>query len=244
MKIAILSDIHANFHALQKVLEDIETQKCDKVLCLGDLAMAGAQPRLVIDLIRKQDNWIIIQGNTDKMIAEYTPELYEQVEKVYPVMANALKDDVKILEDDKKEFLKNLPEKRSLLIEGVKVLMVHGSPRRNNEDILPNMPIEDIEKMLEGVQEDLIFCGHTHIPCAYQTNSGKTVVNVGSVGRPMTSDKKACYVIAEFENGSFTIEHRLLDYERLLVAQIISLRGFKGCTTLADMIINPQERHA
>ena len=244
MKIGILSDIHGNFHALQKVMEDIKAQKCEKVFCLGDVAMAGSQPRIVIDFIRKQDNWVIIQGNTDKMIAEYTPELYEEVKKVYPVMANALKDDVDIIEDDKKEYLKKLPEKRSLLIEGVKVLLVHGSPRRNNEDILPNMPMQEIERMVDNVQEDLIFCGHTHIPCAYQTVSGKTVVNVGSVGRPMTPDKKACYVIAEFKNESFTIEHRLLDYDRLVVAKIIGMRGFEGCTTLADMILNPKERHA
>lgn len=63
-------------------------------------------------------------------------------------MANALADDVLFIEDDKKEYLRNLPPQKEIVIDGVKVLLVHGSPRRNNEDILPNMPLKDIEDML------------------------------------------------------------------------------------------------
>ena len=67
--------------------------------------------------------------------------------------------------------------------------------RANNEDILPEMPIEVVEEIIEGTDAKLILCGHTHVPCAYQTNKGQTVVNVGSVGRPMTPDPKSllCY---------------------------------------------------
>ena len=51
MKVAVLSDIHGNFQALESVLKDIEQNNCSKVLCLGDLAMAGPQPRVVIDYV-------------------------------------------------------------------------------------------------------------------------------------------------------------------------------------------------
>lgn len=244
MRVAIISDIHANWQALDAVMEDIKSQCCERVLCLGDLAMAGPQPRMVIDFVRKQDNWEIIQGNTDKLIADFSPEIIEDMKSKFPVMAKALADDVYFLEDDKKEYLRNLSAQKELEIEGVKILMVHGSPRRNNEDILPDMPLEQIEEILKDVAVDLIFCGHTHVPCGYQTDSRKTLVNVGSVGRPMTKNPQACYVVADINNGKFSIEHRFVDYDRETAASIMRMRGFEGCETLAEMILHPTQRHA
>lgn len=243
MRVAVLSDIHGNFQALESVIKDLQENHCDKVLCLGDLAMAGPQPRMVIDYIRQQNNWVVIQGNTDKLIADFSPEVFEDVKKGFPVMANALADDILVIEEDKKDYLKNLPPQKELVLDGVKVLLVHGSPRRNNEDILPNMPLNEIENMLAGTDADLIFCGHTHVPAGYQTNSKQTVVNVGSVGRPMTSEPKSCYVIADFQDGGFSIEHRFVDYDRETAAEIIRARGFEGADKLAGMILNPTSRH-
>ena len=243
MKVAVISDIHGNFQALKSVLDDMAKFGCEKILCLGDLAMAGPEPGVIIDYVQEQDGWEIIQGNTDKMIAEYSTELFEQVYSTFPVMANALADDVKILSEAQKNFLKNLPQQKEIDICGVKVLMVHGSPRKNNEDILPDFPIEKVEEIISGTDADLIFCGHTHIPCGYQTNKKQTVVNVGSVGRPMHGEPKACYVIANFENGTFSIEHRFVDYDKETAAGIVSQRGFDGCLKLASMILNPKDRH-
>lgn len=243
MKLAVLSDIHANFQALETVMEDIKKEKCERVLCLGDIAMAGPQPRIVIDYIRNQNNWIIIQGNTDNMIGNFCPEIFNNVKKVFPIMANALADDILIIEDDKKNYLANLPPQKSIEIEGVKILMVHGSPRRNDENIMPNMLLTDVEEIIKGTTEDLILCGHTHIPAGYQTSTKQTVVNVGSVGRPMTPDAKACYVILNIENGGFEIEHRFLDYDREMAASILKLREFEGNKELSEILLNPTKRH-
>lgn len=243
MKVAVLSDIHGNFQALESVMEDVKANNCEQVFCLGDLAMAGPQPRMVIDYVRKQNNWTVIQGNTDKMIADFSPEILQNVKNNFPVMANALADDIIFIEEDKKDYLRNLPAQKELTLEGVKLLLVHGSPRRNNEDILPDMPLKIIEEMLEGTNADLIFCGHTHVPAGYQTNKKQTVVNVGSVGRPMTEEPKACYVIADFQDGGFSIEHRFIDYDRQTAADIMSARNFDGADKLAQMILHPVSRH-
>lgn len=243
MKIAVLSDIHGNMQALNRVLTDIKEQNCEKVFCLGDLAMAGPEPEKVIEFVEKQQNWTVIQGNTDKMIADFTPEILKNTEKAFPVMGHALADDVLFLSDEAKNFLKNLPPQKELEVEGVKVLLVHGSPRRNNEDILPDMPLETIEEIIKDTTADLIFCGHTHVPAGYQTTKKQTVVNVGSVGRPMTPDAKACYCVAGFNNGEFTIEHRLLDYDREKAAKIMQDRMFDGAEKLAQMILHPTSRH-
>lgn len=243
MKVAVLSDIHGNFQALESVMEDVKANNCEQVFCLGDLAMAGPQPRMVIDYVRKKNNWTVIQGNTDKMIADFSPEILQNVKNNFPVMANALADDVIFIEEDKKDYLRNLPAQKELTLEGVKLLLVHGSPRRNNEDILPDMPLKIIEEMLEGTNADLIFCGHTHVPAGYQTNKKQTVVNVGSAGRPMTDEPKACYVIADFQDGGFSIEHRFIDYDRQTAADIMSARNFDGADKLAQMILHPVSRH-
>ena len=243
MKIAVISDIHGNFQALDSVLEDMRKNHAEQVFCLGDLAMAGPQPRLIIDLISKKSDWVVIQGNTDKMIADFSPEIMENVKKSFPIMANALADDVYFIEDEMKQYLKNLPARKEVEVEGVKVLLVHGSPRRNNEDILPDLPIKKVEEMIEGTNADVIFCGHTHIPCGYQTSRKQTIVNVGSVGRPFTEDPKACYVLAEFQDGGFSIEHRFVDYDREMAANILRSRDFEGSDKLAQMLISPSSRH-
>lgn len=243
MKIAVISDIHANFPALEAVMKDIRRENCEKVFCLGDLAMAGPQPHMVIDFVRKQSDWTVIQGNTDKLIAEYSQKTYEDVKQMYPMMANALADDARILEEDKRQYLASLPPQLELEIEGVKVLLVHGSPRKNNENIFPNMPLNEVEEMIKDTDADLIFCGHTHQPCGYQTSSKQTVVNVGSVGRPMTEVPDACYVVADFNNGGFSINHKFVDYDRKLAAEIVRARGYEGADKIAGLLLNPTERH-
>ena len=243
MKIAVISDIHGNMQALDSVLKDIKSQKCEKILCLGDLALAGPQPDKVIDFIKEQKDWEVIQGNTDKLIGDFHPALADELKSKFEVMGNALEYDVNSLTQEQKEYLKNLPAQKTFMIDGVKILAVHGSPRRNNEDILPDRPIKEIEEILKNADADLIFCGHTHIPCGYQTTHKQTVVNAGSVGRPMTEDAKPCYVVTEIENGKFSIEHRFVDYNRNLAAELLMQREFKGRENITEMLIHPTQRH-
>ena len=243
MRIAVLSDIHANAQALEAVMNDINAQNCEHVICLGDITLAGPSPLEVTDYVMQQESWTTIQGNTDKMIAQYGPEVMEFLEAQYPVMANAMADDVNQINDTHRAFLASLPPMLSFEIEGVTVLLTHGSPRANNEDILPGLPIEQVEEMIAGTTEKLILCGHTHVPCAYQTNTNQTVVNVGSVGRPMTEIPQACYAILDINDGIFEIRHCFVDYDNKLAASLMSQRGFVGADRLADLLLNPVERH-
>jgi len=246
MKIAIISDIHGNMQALNAVLEDIKKENCANIFCLGDLAMAGPEPIEAIKIIKKlhdEGTLELIQGNTDEMIGNYSPIVNEKVSSAFPIMAAALENDAQIIPTELKEFLKNLPKQKELEIEGVKVLLVHGSPRKNDENIAPNLPIENIEEMIEGTDADVIFCGHTHIPCGYQTNKKQTVVNDGSVGRPFTENPRACYVVANFSDGSFDVTHKFIDYDNEKASEILSKRDFEGAEKLAQILIKPEFRH-
>lgn len=244
-KIAIISDIHGNIQALEVVLDDIKNEQCNKIFCLGDLAMAGPEPAKAIEIIKElydEGKLELIQGNTDEMIANYS-EFGDKVKAAFPIMGNALEDDVKLIPEPLKEFLKNLPKQKELEVEGVKVLLVHGSPRKNDENIFPDMPVEKIEEMIAGTKADIIFCGHTHIPCGYQTNTKQTVVNDGSVGRPFTENPQACYAIATFDKGGIQVKHKFLDYDKQKASEILSKRNFEGAEKLAQILIRPENRH-
>ena len=246
MKIAVISDIHGNMDALDAVLEDIDQQGCEKIFVLGDYAMAGPQPSLVVDyFFRKQfdEKYKMIQGNTDLMIAEYTQEIYESIKNNAPIMAEALLNDVSLLNPIQKDFLKNLPIQLEVEVDDTKILLVHGSPRRNNEDILPDTSLQEVEKMLENVKANVVVCGHTHLPCGFQTSTKQTVVNVGSVGRPFTSEPKSCYLVITITNGNCLFEHRFVDYDKKTASDKLRNRDFAGADKLADMLLNPTVRH-
>ncbi len=248
MKIAIISDIHGNIDALNNVLDDIKKEECVKIFCLGDIAMAGPQPKETIAKIKtliEAGNFHIIQGNTDKMLSEFSFDIYKEIIKTSTVMASAYLADNKLLSDEEKTFLRNLPEKEEINLFGIKILLVHGSPRKNNENIFPNLSIEQVEEMIKDTDADLILCGHTHMPCGYQTNTEQTVVNAGSVGRPFSETPKACYVVLDIneKDSTYTLKHKLIEYNVEHASEILRKRDFEGSDKLAKMLIKATSRY-
>ena len=246
MRIAVISDIHGNMEAVEAVMDDIKKAGCEKLFVLGDYAMAGPEPQKTIKYFMNKannSNVEMIQGNTDLMIADYATDLFETLKEKAPVMASALQDDVKQITSKEQSFLKNLPAQKHVEIEGVSFLLVHGSPRKNNEDILADTPLENIEKMVENVSEQVILCGHTHIPCGLQTKSRKTIVNAGSIGRPFTPEAKSCYLIIDATDGNYMFEHRFIEYDNNKAANKLKKRKFSGAELLANTLLNPEKRH-
>lgn len=194
MKIAGISDIHGNLHALEAVLEDMETQNIDKIFICGDLALMGVKPEQTVDKIIELINHgkaVAILGNTDEMII----------------------NDNEILRPDQIEFLKILPVKRSIKVGALEILLVHGSPRRIDENISPDIDESILKEIVSRVKEDIIFCGHTHLPAVHEID-GKTIVNNGSVGRPFTKNPDACYSILDYPDlntKEFSISHRFVN---------------------------------
>lgn len=246
MKIAIISDIHGNIQALEAVMQNIKQEKCEKIFCLGDLAMAGPEPSKTIDKIKelqKTTDFILIQGNTDEMIANCDNQILHMLKENNPIMANALQSDIQEISEEQKLFLRNLPKQKETEIEGIKILLVHGSPRKNNENIYPDLKIEEVEEMISQTDADIIFCGHTHMPCGYQTNTKQTVVNVGSIGRPFSEEPKSCYAVLEINNKEFSIKHNFINYDFKTAAEILKERGFDGADKLAQMLIHATSRY-
>jgi len=246
MKIAVISDIHGNMEAIEAVMADIQKERCDKIFALGDYAMAGPEPENTIDWFMQKSgdaNIVMIQGNTDLMIADYCNEIYDMVREKAPTMAEALKDDYFRINPVQRAFLKNLPQQELIEIDGIKILLVHGSPRRNNEDILPDLTVKEVEQIVEGTDADIILCGHTHIPCGFQTSRKQTVVNVGSIGRPFTPEPKSCYLKLTITNGKCLFEHKFVEYNKERAALKLRKREFAGSNKLANTLLDPKLRH-
>lgn len=243
MKIAVISDIHANKDAFDRVFEDIKKFNPDKIFCLGDLILAGYDPNYVCEKIMELkdsmgEDFQIIQGNTDKMVSNCTPELIEKTKKAFACMGYSLEEDIKITDKKYLDFVRELDEKKTLVINSLKIDLVHGSVRNQSENIYPGLSDEEAEETCKDTTSDLILCGHTHIPCGYSLNSGKTIINAGSVGRSMTKDKKAVYLQLTIDSeGKFFLEHRFIKYDNEKVSKHILSRAFKHCEDLAVMYI-------
>lgn len=239
MKIAVLSDIHGNIEALKAVLKDIESQEINRLYILGDLAFCGPKPRETLDyIISNLSKHIIIQGNTDEMIVKATGDMDDPYTPKKEIMANALKYAQEVLDEDHKLFLANLPPQHYEEIGGLKILFVHGSPRKNDEGIYQKVKFSKLKEMVEDTDANLIFCGHTHYPVIHVVDNVR-IVNDGSVGRPFEDNVKAVYAIldlTEVEERKYTIEHRYVPYDYEIAANDLEKCSFDGSDILADML--------
>lgn len=236
IKVAVISDIHGNMEALSSVLKDIDNSEIKKLLILGDLALMGPEPNETISFIKNLPQKYeieIIQGNTDLFITS------QQLPNVPDFAKNSILYAQANLSKENIEFLKSLPQTKSITIGETSILLTHGSPRKNDENILPAQSIETIKPMLAGVCEALILCGHTHLPAGYQIEK-QTVVNVGSVGRPFTENQKSCYVVLEIDEekpNAFSVEHRFIAYDANLAAQKLEKLDFDGAKYLSELLL-------
>ncbi len=160
MRVAAIYDIHANFSALKAVLEAIRKINVDQVIVGGDLAW-GSEPRQVMDLLMEyKDEFIFIRGNVDREVSYR----YGKEKGLDDFTAELNQWCADQLTEDQLRFLKSLPEKTILNVDGLgEVLFVHGSPRSDEEAIRINTTENEIRPMIENVSQDIIVCGHTHI---------------------------------------------------------------------------------
>ena len=136
----------------------------------GDLA-AGPLPAETLDRIMELDA-LVLRGNADR-------ELLSD-----PLPSGGLIDEWvgEQLDDRHREYIAALPEQIELGVEGVgHVLFCHGSPRSDEEMILQSTPEEWLREMLDGVEADVVVCGHTHMQFDRRVDRWR-VVNAGSVG--------------------------------------------------------------
>lgn len=212
MKLAIISDIHANIHALQAVWEDIASVRPDAVYCLGDLVGYGAYPNETIDFIRQKEIPSVM-GNYDEGVGfdlddcgcVYKDPRKDRLGKM------SLKWTQAQTSEANKDFLRKLQMK--IRLEGPKhnILFIHGSPRKINEYIYEDRPRATFERIAKVAGADVLLFGHTHLPYKKKV-SGVLFVNSGSVGKPKDGNPDSGYVTLDL-GRKIDVEFRRVPYD-------------------------------
>jgi putative phosphoesterase len=213
MRVALISDLHANLVALETALTDIARRRVDRVVCLGDIADLGPEPHATNERLRAM-SIPCIQGNHDSFVEEF-PGLMDVVEWCK-----------QRLTDEDVAFLATLPASLRLeLAPGVVMLCVHGSPHSYDEPLLVDTPSERLDEWTLAPDVHVVVAGHTHVQLV-RRHGGRTFVNVGSVGQPFLAPfdgqsppvclRRAEYAIVQWDAGQLNIELKSvpLDFAR------------------------------
>jgi len=207
MKIALFSDIHSNLPALEGFFKDAYERKPDSMYCLGDLVGYNIWPNEVIDEVRRR-SIPTIAGNYDFGIGRRSDDCgcaYKtDKEKAFGKISIAYTNEV--VKDEQRAYLRTLPAHIKLEFQlnrdKLKVLLVHGSPRRINEYLFEDREEKSMLRIMEESDADVMCFGHTHKPYhrVLQSAREETVhyrhaINTGSIGKPKDGNPRGGYVM-------------------------------------------------
>ncbi len=213
MRYGVISDIHGNLVAFEKVLEALSERDIGGYLCLGDIVGYGARPNECCKLVRELD-CVSVVGNHDA--AAYQPGK----ERWFTPAARAcILWTREVLTDDNREFLASL--QATATVGGVE--LCHGSPA--DPEAYVTVPDETLSSFAL-MEEQVCLFGHTHyaewfvqseadkLPVQFAAQAGGTLeivrghrymVNPGAVGQPRDRNSQASFAIYDADNGTVEI---------------------------------------
>jgi predicted phosphodiesterase len=180
MRCALISDIHGNQVALEAVLRDARGQGVDQVACLGDTATLGPRPLEVLHTLQDL-GCICILGNHDDFLLQ--PELVARNTQAQ-VIVEAIEWCRAQLGARELAALHSFVPGAELELDACHALLLfHGSPGSNTQDVLATTPEAELDMLLGERRAAVMAGGHTHIQMLRQ-HCGTWLVNPGSVGMP------------------------------------------------------------
>jgi predicted phosphodiesterase len=202
VRVAVISDVHANLYALEAVLGEIDREPPDAVWCLGDTVGYGPRPNECCDIVRGRaelaligNHDLVALGSTEVALAEFNPDA-----------AEASIWTAEQLSDESRHFLEAL--KPSAALEGAQLF--HGSPRDPVWEYVLTEFVAQESFMLTTAP--LVLVGHTHVATALVLDNGKLdggvvrdgfeaklelgrwLLNPGSVGQPRDGNPQAAFL--------------------------------------------------
>lgn len=233
MTIALFSDIHANLPALEAFFADLDHRHPDAVYCLGDLVGYNIWPNEVVQEIRRR-KIPAIAGNYDFGIGRKSNDCgcayKSDIEKENGAVSIAFTNS--ITNDGERNYLRSLPAHIQLEFQlnddSLKLLLVHGSPRKINEYLFEDREESSLLRIMEQAGADILCFGHTHKPFhrILQSATGdepahfRHAVNIGSVGKPKDGNPQGGYVLLHIGEhssvrnpGSIKVEFIRFDYD-------------------------------
>jgi diadenosine tetraphosphatase ApaH/serine/threonine PP2A family protein phosphatase len=237
LRIAFISDIHANLQALEAVLAVIDAEGADRLVCLGDIVGYGADPQACVELIaeRARGGAIVVKGNHDAAVANGVAGMSRHA-------ASAITWTVEQLDGAARAFLADLP----LAEAEDDRLYVHASPA---EPLSWPYILEtaDAFAAFSATEARLTFVGHSHLPVLFHTlagalYTGKTlsfrpdgeaevplaairryIAVLPSVGQPRDGNPAAGWGL--YDSGSETFAWRRVGYDVATAQERIRAAG-------------------
>jgi diadenosine tetraphosphatase ApaH/serine/threonine PP2A family protein phosphatase len=233
MKVAVISDVHANLEALQAVLCDIGVAGADSIVCLGDIYGYGPDPEEVVRLIRSL-SIPTVMGNHELALVD--PEFFEWFNET---AQESLLLSEELISADTRDWLSSLDA--TLIFQGA--LFVHGCPPASITEYIFEWKDSGLESLFDQTEQKICFVGHTHTLEAVTFAEGKIrryalkqgifnvngnakyIIVAGSVGQPRDgNNNNAKYLI--WDSIEQTVEIRFVPYDIAKTAAKIAALGF------------------
>lgn len=187
MRILLISDVHANWPALQALKEPH-----DICLCLGDLVDYGLEPAPCIDWVKRK-TLHTVRGNHDHGVAQNVTATGLRGFGYLTAVTRPLTR--QRLGPQELQYLARLPVRRWVTLDDTRILLVHASPRDPLDEYAP-ADVEFWSRLLPAIDADIVCVGHTHHPYVLEVGN-KIVINPGSVGLPRDGDPRGAYAILD-----------------------------------------------
>jgi diadenosine tetraphosphatase ApaH/serine/threonine PP2A family protein phosphatase len=215
MRLAVLSDIHANLAALEAVRADLPA--VDEVWVLGDIVGYGPQPNEVIALLQEMGARSVLGNHDGAAIGTVDTSWFN------PDAARAIEWTAGVVDENSRAYLATLPEVR---VER-ELTAVHGSPRNPIWEYIVGADVA--AENLAAFDTRICLHGHTHVPIVFQADdgqvgsvaatpgspvsiaAGRALVNPGSVGQPRDGNPAASYLVLDADAGE--LQFRRVPYD-------------------------------
>jgi len=192
-RIALFGGVYSNHLALAALLRDAPLRGATRIYCLGDLGAFGPHPDKVFPLLR--DAGIpVIQGNYDNSVGNnladcqcgYTDEKDNYFARL------SYEYTFKNTGPANKAWMRDLPSELGLDVNGLQVLLCHGSPRKTNEFLWETTTSTAfLERLCEAYGAQVIIGTHTGLHWHRVLPNGRHFINCGAIGRP-ANDGRTC----------------------------------------------------
>ncbi|MBA6420464.1 metallophosphoesterase family protein [Pseudomonas neustonica] len=216
MKVAVISDLHANIHALRVVLEDLDKENVSAILVAGDLIGYYYWPAEVVNLLMADERFICIRGNHENILHQVLGS-EEAAHRYYAKYGSGYEVCRRQLSETQLQWLFSLPEKINVTLDGITFHVGHGALGSTDEYLYPNAPIE---RLLGNYSEaTYTIFGHTHYPFFHE-HGGRYLLNPGSVGQPRDTGGLASYLVVNTTNKVVRFKRRAFDKDAIIAAAL------------------------
>ena len=219
-RLALFGGIYSNYLALEEAIRDAERRRADPICCLGDLGAFGPYPDRVYPILHEHGVQCI-QGNYDNSLAGgladcqcgYTDPRDNHFARI------SYNYTFKNTSDENKTWLGTLPETLRVDVEGRRVLLCHGSPRKMNEFMWESTcPDAFLEYLLDQSGTDVICVTHSGIKWHRELSHGRHFIrhfiNVGVLGRPENDGgTNVWYTLLTIDQRDVKVDFIPVDYD-------------------------------